>query len=349
MINRDEKEMSIQEIVHDMKIGWNLGNSLEAPAPDYLGALLIDYETSWGNPKTTKKMIQEVINAGFNTIRIPVTWGKLMGKGPEYRIVSEWMDRVQEVVDYAYYEGVYVILNIHHEDQWLYLGNVDAERNAVEILDKLWKQIARRFQTYDYHLMFETMNETRLIGNADEWTAGTAEARRTINRFNETAVRAIRSAGQGNVDRPIIIKSIGARYNVEAIRDVVVPDNDRRILLSIHVYEPYQFCMVSGQTAQWGTREERKELSKLINDASAAAQEKGIPIIIGEFGTINKNNEDVRAEYTAYFVQEAKKRGITCILWDNNIEENEYGYSIFNREKLTWRFPRILRAVIENS
>lgn len=349
MKNRDGKALSIQEIVKDMKIGWNLGNSLESPAPDFSGASLTDYETSWGNPVTTKSMIHEVINAGFRTIRIPVTWDKLMGKGPEYRIEPKWLDRVQEVVDYAYYEGVYVILNIHHEDQWLFLGDANAERKAVEIMDKVWKQIARRFHAYDYHLLFETMNETRLIGTVDEWTAGTAEARRSINILNETAIRAIRSTGKGNAYRPIIIKTIGARYNVEAIKDIVVPDDDDGILLSIHVYEPYYFCMVPGQAANWGTYEEREELSKLIYNASMAAQEKGIPLIIGEFGTINKDNEKSRIEYTAHFVQEAKKRGITCILWDNNIAENEYAYSIFNREKLKWRFPRILRAVIDNS
>lgn len=352
MSNMLNEELTMQSIVNDMKIGWNLGNSLESPSPEKSDASLADYETSWGNPVTTRKMILEVIKAGFNTIRIPVTWGKLMHIGPEYRINDKWLNRVQEVVDYAYNEGVYVIIDIHHEDDWLFLGDKKAETKAMKILNNLWVQIAERFKTYDYHLIFETMNETRLIGSIDEWTIGTIESRITINKFNEIAVNAIRSTGQMNITRPLIIKTIGARYNAEAIKDIVIPNNDSRIILSVHAYVPYYFCMVPEKTDFWGNNKDREELSKLIAAISEAAKEKGIPVIIGEFGTIDKNNENIRAEYAAFFVSEAKKRGITCVLWDNNIASNKtnaFTYSIFNRDELSWRFPKILRALIDNA
>ena len=352
MCNKLDNELSVQDIVADMRIGWNLGNSLEAPAPEKEGASLDEYETSWLNPLTTKDMILSVIKAGFNTIRIPVSWGKLMSKGAGYKINVAWLDRVQEVVDYAYNEDVYVIIDVHHEDDWLFLGNKEMEERAKEILGKLWLQIAERFKNYNEHLLFETMNETRLIGTEDEWTQGTAEARKVINVFNKVAVRAIRSTGGNNLHRLVVIKTIGARYNVEAIRDVEIPNNDKRVLLSVHTYIPYLFSMVAEQDIYWGTEDDKKELVKIIDGIASTAQEKGLSVIIGEFGCIDKHNEDVRAAYTAFFVGEARKRGITCIVWDNNIayeRDKNLSYSIFDREKLVWRFPKILKALIDNA
>lgn len=351
MLKTPYTEPTIQSIVSDMKIGWNLGNSLESPSPKNPRASLDEYETSWGNPLTTKNMITEVIKAGFNTIRIPVTWGKLM-QGSDNKINDKWLDRVQDVVNYAYNEGVYVIVNVHHEDKWLFLGNKEAEMNAMKILNNLWLQIAERFKEYNNHLIFETMNETRLIETIDEWTIGNIEARKIINKFNEIAINAIRSTGQNNITRPIIIKTIGARYNAEAIKDIIVPNNDSRIILSVHAYVPYHFCMVQDESDYWGTNKDKEELSQIINAISEASKEKNLPVIIGEFGTINKNNENIRAKYSSYFIKTAKKRGIVCILWDNNIVSDEYkslSYAIFNRKDLSWRFPKILRAIIDNS
>lgn len=347
----DMKKLTAQEIVDDMRIGWNLGNSLESPAPEKPAVTLCDYETSWNNPVTTKAMTDNVIRAGFNTIRIPVTWEKLMGSEPDYTINQEWMDRVQEVVDYAYNEGVYVIIDLHHEDDWLYLGDKEVEERAKKIIRKLWLQIAERFKRYDYHLIFETMNETRLIGTEDEWTPGTEQARKVINEFNLVAVKAIRDTKGNNSSRIIMIKTIGARYNEEAIKDIVVPENDDRIVLAVHVYVPYEFCMVAHRDEYWGTKEDKKEISRIINDIANAAKEKGIPAIIGEFGTIDKKNEDVRVNYIRHFLTEAKRRGITCIAWDNNISYDEIdslSYGLFNRNQLSWRFPKILEALTDN-
>lgn len=349
MKTREKVPASVFDIVKEMKIGWNLGNSLESPVPDKPNPVLEDYETSWGNPVTSKAMIQEVINAGFNVIRIPVTWEKLMKKESDYSIESEWMDRVQNVVDYAYEEGIYVILDIHHEDEWLYLGDRAVEEKAMQIMERVWTQIAERFKSYDHHLIFETMNETRLIGTKDEWTPGTFEARKTINEYNKAAVRAIRKTGYMNSDRPVIIKTIGARYNVEAICDIEIPENDKNIILSIHIYEPYYFCMVPNRDYDWGTQADKEALSNIIQSAAEAARKKGLPLIIGEFGTINKDNEESRIQYTTHFVTQARKNGVVCILWDNNIPEDEFSYSIFDREKLLWRHPKILKAVIDNS
>lgn len=154
--------------LQNMGAGWILGNSLDATGTG-LGS-----ETSWGNPKTTKEMIDAVHDAGFNTIRIPVSWGKHTS-GSDYTIDSAWMARVKEVVNYAYEDGMYVILNIHHDnssakDKTIYYYPDSKHKEAsLKFLTSVWSQISEEFKDYNDHLIFETLNEPRLVGTNDEW------------------------------------------------------------------------------------------------------------------------------------------------------------------------------------
>lgn len=343
--------VTVEKILDDIKIGWNLGNSLDSIGVRDDESSVLSYETSWGNPKTTKQLIDKVIQSGFNLIRIPVTWQGRFSRDRDYSIAVEWLDRVQEVVDYAYEEGVYVIVDTHHEDEWLGLGDDARENEALTIMNRLWTQIADRFKHYGPRLIFETMNETRLIGTEEEWTAGTVKARKIINKLNASAVNAIRKTGANNEKRAIIIPTYGAKASAEAIDDIVVPNNDAMIILAVHAYAPYFFCMVPEETAQWGSPDDVAELEQLFDSICASSKAKGLPLIIGEFGTINKNNEKERAIYSAYYVKEAKKRGIKCVLWDNDISTAfvPHSFAQLDRKELRWRYPDILKALMENS
>ena len=125
----------------DMKCGINLGNSLDAfkEGTD-------DTEICWNNPRTTKPMIQMFADAGFDTLRLPVTWGSHMGAGPDWIVDAMWMDRVEQVVNWGLEIGMTVILNTHHEFDWL----KPELSQLVDILpryQRLWQQIAERFKT----------------------------------------------------------------------------------------------------------------------------------------------------------------------------------------------------------
>ena len=341
-------EKNIFEIVDEMKIGWNLGNSLEAAAPENSKmATIKEFEENWGNPVTTKEMILKVKETGFNTVRIPVTWWKKTDAENNYMIDINWMKRVKEVVDYVYEEGMYVIINAHHEDDWL----IPVEENLEErknILENIWRQIAEFFKDYDYHLIFETMNEVRLIGTEFEWNEGTKEAREIINILNRTAFSAIRNTGGNNKERAIIIPVYGARASHIAIDDLEIPSDDPNIIITIHAYHPYFFCMVPDETSVWGNADEKKDLIDLLNSVSSAAKRKKRPLVIGEFGTIDKKNEDYRAEYTKFYVDECKKRNVTCILWDNNrydaFEWESFG--MLDRASLKWKNQKIIDSIM---
>ena len=233
--------LTATELVAEMKTGWNLGNSLDSTSAEGLEA-----ETSWNNPVTTKEMIDAVAAGGFDLIRIPVTWGGHMGEGPDYTVDEEWMDRVQEVVNYAVDNDMYVILDAHHEEDWCIpdYEHVDA---SSEQLYALWVQIAERFKDYGDKLVFNGLNENRIIGSATEWTGGTEETRRCLDTYNQTFIDAVRSTGGNNETRLLLITTVAASSDSQVINDVAIPD-DENIGFSIHAYTPYSFTYHSGET-----------------------------------------------------------------------------------------------------
>ena len=166
---KEMRDLTGTQLVQELKIGWNLGNTLDATGGtknDPLSA-----ETSWGNPKTTEDMIKAVKEKGFNVIRVPVTWTGHLGDAPDYKINEEWLNRVQEVVNYVINNDLYCIINMHHED-WHFPSYDNLEPAKAELV-AIWKQIAARFEGYDEHLIFEGMNEPRMVNTPSEWTGGT--------------------------------------------------------------------------------------------------------------------------------------------------------------------------------
>jgi endoglucanase len=130
------RDITPKQLVYDMKIGWNLGNTMEA-SPG---------ETGWGNPKTTQAMIDAVKAMGFKTVRIPVTWQGHLGRAPDYTIDKAWLDRVEEIANYVLKDGMYAIVNTHH-DGWIRLTAADQAQGTNEAA-KVWAQIATRFKDY---------------------------------------------------------------------------------------------------------------------------------------------------------------------------------------------------------
>ena len=205
-------------------------------------------------------MIDKVKEMGFNTMRFPVTWGGHVGQAPDYKINKEWLDRVEEVVNYALSNDMYAIINLHHENSWL-VPTYAQEKRSTEQLVKIWEQVATRFKDYGDYLIFETMNEPRVENSPNEWSGGTPENRQVINNFNLAAVNTIRSTGGNNAKRHIMIPAHAASAIDVALNDLVIPNNDDRIIISIHNYSPYFFAMDVNGTASWGSSSDRSSLA----------------------------------------------------------------------------------------
>ena len=314
------------EIVDSIKVGWNLGNSLE---PFNYASITSDAELAWGNPKTTKEMIKSAKDKGFNAIRIPVTWSDHLNGNI---IDSEWLDRVQQVVDYAYDLDMFVIVNMHHDDYSWFVPDKNKYAENSKKLCAIWEQISERFADYDDTLLFEGMNEPRTVGSAAEWSGGTAEEREVVNKYEQDFINTVRSSGGNNAKRSLIITSYAASAEDAAINDIAIP-NDKNIIISVHYYAPWNFS--DGKTTSF-TYADKTELSNKFKQLKSKFVDKGIPVIIGEFGCVNKADDSVREEYFSYYISAAKSCGIKCFVWDNGSLTGDSAFGILTRSTLSW-------------
>ena len=335
------KNADTEAILEDMGLGWNLGNSLDAT-----GGSGLDTETSWSNPKTTQALIDKVKSLGFNTVRVPVSWGKHVS-GDNYTIDSAWLARVKEVVDYCYKNDMYVILNIHHDTKSSasasgagYYPRSSAYSSSEKFVTSVWSQMAEYFKDYDYHLIFETLNEPRLIGTGYEWwfnkwsiPSEVKDAIDCINRLNQKAVDTIRNTGSNNKGRLIMCPGYDASIDGATVSGFKLPTdisgNKNRIAVSVHAYSPYNFAMNvgSGSTSSY-TSSIKSELQDLFSTLKSTFRDKGIPVVIGEFGSTDKNNTAERVKWATDYTALAKKNNIPCVLWDNNAFARYNGSSI---------------------
>jgi len=319
------------QFVKDMKIGVSLGNTFDAYRDTNLSDEM-DTETAWVSVKTSQSMIKAYHDAGFETIRIPVSWHNHVDA--EYTISEQWAARINQVVDWAIEEGMHVILNIHHDNHeeanGFYPDKAHMEQSK-KYISRIWEQLAERYKDYDEKLIFESMNEPRLVGNQYEWwfPAGNEEAKEAtacINELNQLFVDTVRASGGNNATRYLMCPGYDASADGALHSDFVVPTDTEenqgkgRIMVSVHAYTPYSFALDTKGTSYFSaaktssTQEIDSFMDKLYNRYIV----KGTPVVIGEFGALDKKNLQERVDYAAYYIASAKARGMTALWWDNN-------------------------------
>ena len=344
-----------KQITAEIGTGWNLGNSLDATG----SGSSVNSETSWGNPKTTKAMIDAVKAQGFNTVRIPVSWGNHTS-GNNFTIDSAWLKRVKEVVDYCIDNDMYVILNIHHDTSTqYYYPSSTYKTQSVKFVKSIWSQVAAYFKDYDQRLVFETLNEPRLVGTGDEWwfpvnspSSAVVDSINVINTLNQTAVDTIRAAGGKNNDRCIMVPGYGASIDGCTTYAFKLPTDKTadRLIVSVHAYTPYNFALNANGTPIFSD-DLKSEVDYLYNTIKSKFLDKGIPAIIGETSASNKNgNSAERVKWAQYYMGKSAEYGVPCMLWDNNVYNgNDKGecHGHLNRSTLGWYDKSFIDAVIK--
>ena len=357
------------ELTSAMGTGWNLGNTFDAT-----GSTGLVSELSWGQPLTEKAMIDGLAASGIKTLRIPISWNNHITDKRTYTIHTEWMQRIKEVVDWAIEDGMYVIINSHHDNyekpsaMLRAHGYYPNEINLVEsqrFLYNVWGQIATAFNNgYDEHLIFETMNEPRPAGTPCEWwfngDTRCIEAAQCLNILNQTALDAIRSTGGNNAKRFVMCPALQASENAASAYAFKMPQDieQGRLILSIHAYTPYSFAMESPGARSF-TDDHKSELNTMFSKLKKKFIDNGYPVVIGEYGATNKDNLAERIAWFDYYVSTAHSLGIPCILWDNGVwqvrqdkngnpDYNE-GYGYYNRTEQKWYFPEILKTIVNAS
>lgn len=362
------EDLNQSQIVEAMGPGWNLGNQLESVTDN------VPEETNWGNPVITEKLIQSVKAAGFKSIRIPVSYFAKIDDDKDYTIDSKWLDRVQEVVNYCIKNDLYAVINIHGDGyntidgSWL-LCNGKNQTEIKKKYKKVWKQIAERFKNYDKHLLFESMNE-EFDGSYSE---PNKEYYQNINDYNQIFVDTVRKTGDNNTKRWLIIPGwntnidyttgdYGFKLPTDQYRDKSIDKEEQRIMISVHYYSPWDFCGgENGVITQWGneaddpsktsTTCDETYMKNQLNLMKTTFADKGYPVFIGEYGSIDKTSYDSENEYyRAYFARKlcqlSRKNGCIPMYWDNGYN-GVHGFGLFDRTTCEVTQPVIIDAIME--
>lgn len=354
----NDSTVSATAVVNSMKFGWNLGNTLDACDSGSNWSSKTSEEIDWRLKGTaTSELFQKLKDSGIKSVRIPVSWHNHVDSN--LNINSEWMKHVKNVVDMAYSKGLYVIINIHHDN---YDGDSlgtnagftlkDSDKTqSLKFVESIWKQVAAEFKYYDDRLVFETLNEPRLIGDPHEWgwdsTCDTCKtAISIINDLNQKAINTIRSAGGNNANRvimfPSYVASPYAAINAKNAGIFKIPQDSvkDRLVLSVHMYTPYNFAMNTEEGSYKDfTDTAKNELSQHFFDLNTTFISKGIPVVIGEMGATNKSNFDARKAWFKYYLELCKQYNVAALLWDNGQETNSnpseaFGY--MDRTQKEW-------------
>lgn len=357
-------DFTAKSVVANMKFGWNLGNTFDAIAGDEKTGRKdqphnagLNSETCWGQPKTTQAMIKLLKSSGVSTIRIPTSWSNHI-IDDNYTIDPQWMNRVKEVVDWSIAEGLYVILNDHHDNVAPgtlsyargYCPNEADMDESQRFLYNVWSQIATAFNgSYDEHLIFETINEPRLAGDEHEWgwDANCDKCKKAmylVNKYNQLCLDAIRETGGNNSKRIVMFPSYVASPDAamtgfdKGIFTIPTDTATNKLALSVHMYTPYPFAMQYPGEKTF-TDSHKGTLDYYFNSLSSKFS---IPVVIGEMGATNKDNNDARKEWFDYYLKGVKSKGFAAVLWDNGNEKNAengselYGYMNRNTNPVAW-------------
>lgn len=322
--------LTAEDFIDSITIGWNLGNSLDCCVDeDKKNTGNTDssfYETAWKNPVVSKELIDAVADAGFDSIRIPVTWYYNTYRDDNNRlcIYDSWIKRVEEVVNYALDNNLYVILDSHHDGQIIWAGLNDLDKVEANVID-LWSQIADYFKDYDEHLIFDAFNE---INSKDTSWKINSDYIKATNILNQTFVNTVRSCGGYNKSRLLVCSPYLNRTDEDILNSFILPSDtcQDRLLVEIHSYNPSY----------------NQDIDELFSRLQNFSKEVGAPVFIGEFGT--KDNfvpSDLRTEHASNYIARANEYGIRCFWWDDGD-----GYRLFDRNTCSVTAPDMLSALM---
>lgn len=336
-------DMTSQQLVKTIRIGWNLGNSLDACIADLNRDWRVDVkpadgetvdETLWGNPTVTRELFKSLTDSGVNAVRIPISWRDHIDE--DGAINSEWLNRVQQVVNFAYNCGMYVIINIQHDGApdtqfGAWIRNASTDRDAVLAKYKfIWTQIAERFQNYNERLIFESMNEVRFDDIPHEL------GYEILNEFNAEFVNLIRTSGGNNANRHLIVAGYAGGINQTCDERFVVPDDPvDKTMVSVHCYFARNSIMESG-LYKWGNEKQIERLESQLLMLKTRFTDNGIAVLVDEVGTENTEPEGDTL-FISTVMEVCRKNGMAAFLWDDGKH--------FDREMYTWKNPALIETL----
>lgn len=339
------RDITTMELVKEMGLGINLGNTFEACGDWISPTSVSSYEKAWGSPIITEKMIAGYKECGFGVLRVPVAWSNMMAE--DYTINPDYLARVTEVVDWALESDLYVILNIHWDNGWWEGFAKDEEYDeCMKKYTRIWEQLTEAYKDYGDKLMFESLNEEggwESIWNRYSNQGDKEKSYGILNTINQKFVDIVRESGGNNAERHLLIAGYNTDFDLTCDPLYKMPEDPmNRCAVSVHYYTPSTFAILEKDAdwgkarTTWGTDEDYAQLEKYMKMMKENFVDKGIPVIVGEFGTSTKNKEqDMINLYLTSVCSEAYKNGLCPVLWDiTNVFYNRTTCQFRNQELL---------------
>ena len=306
-----------KDAVKNMGVGWNLGNTLDANDATKTWKTTAEHETCWGQPVTKPELLKMMKEAGFGAIRVPITWYQEMDTNG--KVNDAWMKRVKEVVDYVIDNGMYCIINVHHDTgadsgnykSWLKASTSSYNTNKAKY-EGLWKQIAEQFKDYDQKLLFESYNE--MLDEKNTWNepVDKTDGYKAINSYAKSFVTTVRATGGNNKDRNLVVNTYSASSTAEAMKQLELPEETGHIIFQLHSYP------------NWKSESNAKnEIDNLISNIKSNLLNRA-PVIVGEYATFTTwpanldyyaTDRKVALYAMDYFIKKTKEEGIGTFYW----------------------------------
>ena len=344
------RDISTMELVNEMGVGINLGNTFESAGSWIAPTGVTSYEQAWGSPIITREMITGYAECGFGVLRVPVAWSNMMGE--DYTINATYLARVKQVVGWALEEDMYVILNIHWDGGWWTDFADDSKKDeCMYKYERIWTQLTEAFNNeYGDKLMFESLNEEggwESIWNRYSNQGDKEKSFNLLNEINQKFVDIVRASGGNNAERHLLIAGYNTDFDLTCDPLYKMPNDPKnRCAVSVHYYTPSTFAILEEDASwgkartEWGTDADYAELNKYMTMMKETYIDKGIPVIVGEFGcsTSNKTPEMIRL-YLTSVCEAAYDNGLCPVLWD--ITDVFY-----NREEAKFIDPELLEGLM---
>ncbi|UOQ86753.1 cellulase family glycosylhydrolase [Gracilibacillus salinarum] len=324
------ESIDMENYAENMQPGWNLGNSYDAVGSD---------ETAWGNPLVSQALIEKIAAEGFKSIRIPITFDQRMDTDGDYQIDQDFLDRVDQTVQWALEEDLYVMINVHH-DSWIWMeyGMQSNHDQTVARYEAIWTQLANHFKDYSTHLMFESINEPRFTGTA-------TESQQYLDELNTTFHEIVRSSGGNNDVRPLVLPTINTgaeQEKLDALSGFIQQLEDPNIMATVHYYGFWPFSVnIAGYTRF--EEDSKAEIQDVFDRVHNSFTANGIPVIIGEYGLLgfDQNTEVIqqgeKLKFFEYMLNYAQQKDFVHMLWDNGQH--------LGRESLAWSDPALFDMI----
>ncbi len=342
------EKLTTNQLVKEMGLGINLGNTLDATATWITSGNILDYEQAWGSPVITKEIIEGYAKAGYSSLRIPVSWGNLLSS--DYKIHPDLMNRVESILNWTLDCGMVAVINIHHENEWIKKVPTDSE--AKKKYTSIWQQICQRLEKYGDHLMFEPMNEIGYDEIWTSWSGGQAEKAKAlgyVNQINQLFVDIVRASGGNNAKRHLLVEIYNTAFEYAYDPLFKMPtDPANRLAITVHYYAPALFAIQDAGVdsgwgvgrATWGTAEDLKELKDNMDLMKKNCVDKGIPVIVGEYAACGTGkSQEMRRLYDVAVTEAIYSRGMCPMLWDAPGDQ-------YNRETYQFRDPEFLKQMM---